>query len=131
MTRFDQKVPQQRLSSGFIQAYHVDTTHKKLLALIHVDVEKRQLLLVVECSVRNARVVDVAKLAVSLFQILKARCNFFAAENLTVLDREKRAQSLDVANCPVVLERDPAQVVLQAFVYVDAKYDPLTDGSAS
>src|ERR1700757_4985889 len=76
---------------------------------------------IIKAGLRNPRVIDVSEFAVRLAQISEAFRNALTAENPVILDRENSAQNL-CTNRPVVPERDPAQVVLQAFVYMDTEH---------
>lgn len=126
----NRKVHQQFLLSTFVQTQDVDAADVKLLALIEVDIKGDQRGFIVKLGIRDSVKVDVAKFFVGFTEILQSLRDLLTAEDVTVFDWEKPAQSFEVANRLVVLERDLAQAVLWALVDMNAKREALADGVA-
>src|ERR1700722_18090987 len=86
-------------------------SHVELLALVHIDFKVGNLFFAVKLGIGNRSEVDVARLTISLAQILETLGDFFAAENISVLHREEVAQCWRIRNRFVVLKRNRAEMV--------------------
>ncbi len=94
----------------------LDAAHIELLTLVDVNLQIRKFLVVVKGRGRHARVVDVAILAVGLPQSLQPFGDLLAAENISILEREQRAQRSRIGDRFIVLECDLPQAILIAFL---------------
>ena len=72
-------------------ALELDAADVELLAFVDVDFQIDGLLLVVELGIGDGSEVNVAGFAVGFAQVLEALGDFFPAENVAVLHREKAA----------------------------------------
>ncbi len=112
---FEQQLAADDAVAGDGVALKLNARDVEGLAFVDVDVERDRLLLVVVGEFGDGAEVDVAQLAIGLFQVVQALADQSGVEPVAILDGKGGAQGFDVGDGLVAGEGDGAEPVAAAF----------------
>src|SRR6185437_6397941 len=96
-------------------ALEFDAANIKGLAFIHVDHQSNKLLVFINLGIGNGGEIDVAKLSISLAQIIQALAHVVGVKDIAIFHGEQAAQRGRIPYRFVVLKGDGAEVIAVSF----------------